>query len=96
MGGWCWILGLTGMGGRILNFRNKALTYCNEAILPFYILHQTILLVIGFYVIHRNMGILSKYVIITTSSMLIIMALYEILIRRVNALRFLFGMRMTR
>jgi hypothetical protein len=62
-------------------------------VLPFYILHQTIILLVGWYVIPLNLSILLKYLIISPISFLLILALYELLIKRVNAIRFLFGMR---
>jgi len=40
------------------------------------------------------MGIAPKYFIIATSSFIVIMAIYELLVRRINILRFLFGMRL--
>ncbi len=92
---WCWIIGLLGLGSRFLNFKNRFLAYANEAVLPFYILHQTILLIIGFYVIQWGMGVGTKYIIITTASFIIIISLYELLVRRLNVLRFLFGMKTT-
>jgi glucan biosynthesis protein C len=73
--------------------KNKALAYGGEMVLPFYILHQTIILLVGWYVIPLNLSILLKYLIISPISFLLIMALYELLIKRVNAIRFLFGMR---
>jgi hypothetical protein len=39
------------------------------------------------------MGIAPKYFIITSTSFVAIMAIYELLVRRINILRFLFGMR---
>ena len=89
---WCWIIGLLGLGSRFLNFKNRFLAYANEAVLPFYILHQTILLMIGFYVIQWGSGIGTKYIIITITSFIVIMSWYELLVRRLNVLRFLFGL----
>jgi glucans biosynthesis protein C len=34
-----------------------------------------------------------KYAVIATLSFILIMAIYELLVRRINVLRFLFGMR---
>ena len=62
--------------------------------MPFYILHQTIILVIGFYIIGRGLSIMVKYLIISTGSILLIMVLYELLINRINIFRFLFGMKL--
>ena len=90
---WSWVIGILGMGSRLLNFNNRLLGYANEAVLPFYILHQPTILLIGFFVIPWSMGILPKYLAISASSFVAIVAIYELLVRRINALRFLFGMK---
>jgi len=90
---WCWIIGLLGLGSRFLNFNNRFLVYANEAVLPFYILHQTVLLIIGFFVIQWNITISTKYIIITNSSFIVTMIIYELLVRHVNVLRLLFGLK---
>ncbi len=74
-------------------YHNRFLTYANEAVLPFYILHQTVILIIGCFVIQMGIGITPKYFIIMPGSFLVIMAIYELLVRRVNVSRFLFGMK---
>jgi glucan biosynthesis protein C len=92
----CWIIAILGFGSRFLNFNNKFLGYANEAVLPFYILHQTIILIIGFYIVQWDMGVGAKYGMITSISFVAIMGIYELFIRRVNVLRFLFGMRLVK
>ena len=89
---WLFIVTILGFGSRYLNFNNRFLRYANEAVLPFYILHQTIILIIGFFVVQWSMGIAPKYFIISTTSFVAIIAIYELLVRRTNILRFLFGM----
>ena len=91
---WCWIIAILGYGSRFLNFNNRFLGYANEAVLPFYILHQTVILIIGFYVVQWDMCIAAKYAIIATTSFVAIMAIYDLLVKRINVLRFLFGMRL--
>jgi len=90
---WCWIIGLLGLGHRFLNFNNKFLAYANEAVLPFYILHHTVIYIIGYYVIQWDMNVGGKFLVISIASFTIIMAIYEMLIRHINLLRFLFGMK---
>jgi len=92
--GWCWIIGLLGLGCRFLNFNNKFLAHANEAVLPFYILHHTVIYIVGFYIIQWSSNIASKFIMISIASFTIIMAIYEILIRRISLLRFLFGMKL--
>ncbi len=82
-----------GLGARYLNFKNRALAYANEAVLPFYLFHQTIILIAGYFVIRWNIGILPKLLIVVIVSFAAIMALYEFGVRRFNVMRFLFGMR---
>ena len=93
IGRWSWIVFVLSLGAKYLNFNNKALSYGNEAVLPFYIFHQTIILCVGWFVIPLNMGILPKYLIIAVTSFTLIMGLYELLVRRFNLVRFCFGMR---
>jgi peptidoglycan/LPS O-acetylase OafA/YrhL len=93
---WCWLLAILGLGSRFLNRNNRFLSYANEAVLPFYILHQTLIISIGFYVVQWNTGIGLKYLTIFTTSFIAIMLIYELLVRRINVLRFLFGMRLRR
>jgi len=91
---WCFIVAILGFGSRYLNFNNRFLGYANEAVLPFYILHQTVILIIGFFVVQWSIGITPKYFIIASTSFVAIMVIYELLVRRINVLRFLFGMRL--
>ena len=93
IGNFCWVMFILSLAARFLNFSNKVLAYGSEAVLPFYILHQTIILLVGWFVIRWNIGILPKYLIIAVVSLPLIMALYELLVRRTNVTRFLFGMR---
>jgi hypothetical protein len=48
---------------------------------------------VGWFVIRWSMDILPKYLIISMVSFVLIMVLYELLVRRINIVRFFFGMR---
>jgi glucan biosynthesis protein C len=90
---WSAVVFVLSTGARYLNKNHRVLAYSNEAVLPFYLIHQTIILVVGFYVIRWNMGILPKLLMVTAISFPLILVLYELLVRRFNVIRFLFGMR---
>ena len=62
----------------------------------FYILHQTIIVTIGLYLIDWDIAVLLKYAVLSTASFCVIMVLYEILVRRINILRYLFGLKIDR
>ncbi len=93
---WGGTLAILGFGMQRFTARSPFLEYANEAVLPFYVLHQTVLLTVGFFVVQTAIPDLLKWVIIFVSSFAIIMGLYEGLIRRINVLRFLFGMKLTK
>jgi membrane-bound acyltransferase YfiQ involved in biofilm formation len=93
IGSWSAVVFMLSLGAKYLNFNNKTLAYANEAVLPFYLLHQTVILCVGWFVIPLAMGIPLKFLIIAVVSFALIMAIYELLIRRFNIVRFFFGMR---
>jgi peptidoglycan/LPS O-acetylase OafA/YrhL len=90
---WVWIVVIIGFGSKYLNFSNRLLDYSNEAVLPFYILHQTVIVIVGFYIAGWHQSVLAKYLILSTVSFVVIVALYHVAIRRVSILRFLFGLK---
>jgi hypothetical protein len=90
---WSWLIAICGFASRHLRFSNAFLKYANEAVLPFYILHQTVILTVGFYVLRLDTRLWVEYLTIAASSFIVITTLYESLVRRVNVLRFLFGMK---
>jgi glucan biosynthesis protein C len=82
------------IGARYLDTNHKVLAYADEAVLPFYLFHQTVILIVGFFVIRWDMGVLPKLLIISAVSFPLILNLCELLVRRFNVVRFLFGMRL--
>lgn len=93
---WCWVLAMLGFGTKHLNFNHHILPYANEAVLPFYILHQPALLVLGYFVVQWPIPDFVKWLVILASSFTVIMVSYEFLVRRINLLRALFGMKPVR
>jgi surface polysaccharide O-acyltransferase-like enzyme len=90
---WSWILTFIGYASRYLNFNNQFLKYANEAILPFYILHQSVIVVIGYFIKDWSWAVLPKSLFLSASSLILIMFLYEFVVKRINLLRYLFGMK---
>ncbi len=89
---WCWVLAIFGFGMKHLTFNKPYLQPLNEAVLPFYVLHQSILIYVGYVVVQWDIPALAKWLIIAPLSFAIIIGLIAI-IRKVNVLRFLFGMK---
>lgn len=93
-GGWMCVLAILGLGAQYLTARTPKLDYANESVLPFYIFHQTVLLAVGYFVLQWGLPDALEWAVIVVISFAVIMALYEFGVRRVNVLRFLFGMKM--
>ena len=90
---WSAVVFVLSIGAKHLNTNHKFLLYGNEAVLPFYLFHQTIILCVGWYVIRWDMGIAFKLLITAVVSFSIIMILYKLFVRHFNIMRFFFGMR---
>ena len=90
---WSYILTILGYGMRYLNANHPLLAYANEAVLPFYILHQPVILIIGYFVIPLALPIAVKYLIIAPLAFGIVLGLYEYGVRRWNLARRVFGMK---
>ncbi|MBN1532947.1 MAG: acyltransferase family protein [Spirochaetes bacterium] len=90
---WLCILGILGLGRKFLNRGGALLRYAREAALPFYVIHQTAVIIAGFYVVQTVLPLPVKYLAITAASFVMTAALYELAVRRVPPLRFLFGMK---
>lgn len=91
---WCWLLTILGFAFQHLNRNKPFLRYANEAVLPFYILHQSVVLPLAFFVVQWAFPDLLKFLVILSVSFVVVMLLYEFLVRRINLLRLLFGMRL--
>ncbi len=90
---WCWLVALMGLGQRFLNTNHPRLRYANEAVYPFYILHQTVIVLIGYWVVQWNLPVIAKWLLIVVLALVGTLLLYDLFVRRTNATRFLFGMK---
>jgi len=90
---WSWMIFALYFGMRFLNSGNKIIQYAYEAILPFYILHVFIIVVITFFFVQWEMNIVARYLLVSTLALATTLAVYDLLIRRVSAARWLFGMK---
>lgn len=90
---WCYILAILGFGMHYLTANHRLLVQANEAVLPFYNLHQPIILLIGYFVVALALPIPIKYLIITLLAFGATLGLYEYGIRRWNPVRRVFGLK---
>jgi hypothetical protein len=92
---WSWLFAILGFGIRFLAFDRPILRDANEGVLPFFILHQTVLLGIGYFIMTWEIHAVLKWALVFTISFIIIMTLYTFLVKKFELFRFLFGMKTT-
>lgn len=90
---WFFVMAFVGYAQIYLNFNKPILKHLNEAVFPFYTLHQTVVLAVGFFVIQYQWDLWTKFFAISLISYAICILVYWFWIRPFNAMRFLFGMK---
>ncbi len=89
---WACMLTLLGFGQRFLNRESRALRYLTSAIFCYYVLHQTITVVAGYYLTELRLGAVPEAFALMAVTVLGCVAGYEIL-RRTPGVGILFGVR---
>lgn len=88
-----WILTVFAFGHRYLNRPSKILAYLSEAAYPVYIMHMIFLYLGSMLLFPLNLPAGIKYILVLLFTLAGSMGFYELLIKRVGILRFLFGLR---
>jgi glucan biosynthesis protein C len=91
--GWCWTLFVLDVGIRHLDVTNKWLQYGQETIMPFYLFHQPVIIVLAYYVVQWTTAVLPKLLVVVLGSLLASLGLVELIVKRVGVLRRVFGIK---
>ena len=89
---WAVIVALIGLARRFLNGDGPVRRYLTEAIFPFYILHQTLIVAIGYYLTQLGLGVWTEFALVLALTVSACLVGFEI-IRRIGVLRPLFGLK---
>ncbi|MGY1437742.1 acyltransferase family protein [Streptomyces reniochalinae] len=92
---WATLLAVLGYGKRYLDRRSAFMDYFSRAAFPVYILHQTYLIVIAYYVLQTDVHGAVAFPAIMVPGCCLSIATYEI-VRRTPGLRIMFGLRAPR
>ncbi|GAA3564825.1 hypothetical protein GCM10022419_051860 [Nonomuraea rosea] len=101
LAGWCWVVAILGFLDRPRSPSaqveerppRRVYAYLAPAVLPLYILHQPIVVTVAYFVVGWRAPILVEYLVIVALSLVLTVAVYDVLVRRTRITRFLFGMR---
>ncbi len=86
------LLTMLAFAQKYLNRGGKVLDYLNQAAFPVYILHQSVMMVIAYYVLLWNAGITVQFIAIAVLTLVACMVLFEAF-RHVPPLRFILGIK---
>ena len=89
---WSCMLTLLGVGQRFLNRESRLLRYLTSAIFCYYVLHQTIIVVAGYYLTGLQLGAMPEFLLLMLVTVAGCAGGYE-LIRRVPGLGIFMGVR---
>jgi len=90
---WLWIVTIFGWGHYLFNRPMKYLPYATEAVFSWYILHQTITVVVGYQLTPLALGPVVEPVLVLIATFGGCFVIHEFLIRRSRILRPLFGLK---
>ncbi|MBL4854981.1 MAG: acyltransferase family protein [Robiginitomaculum sp.] len=90
---WLSILVLLGGAQKWLNRPSRVLSYMTEAIFPWYILHQTIIIMAGYYFTRQGLSVGLEFLLVTLATLVGCWVGHELFIRRWRWIRPLFGLK---
>lgn len=91
---WFSVLTTVGYGYRYLNVNHPILPHLTEAVYPFYILHQTAIVAIGYWFLQNtSLGVYLGFLVVSLVSGLVSVGVYWFVIRPFRATRLLFGVK---
>jgi hypothetical protein len=90
---WLISLAILGYGKKYLNKDHRLRKAFNEAIYPFYLIHQPVILVVGYWVLAISTGVLTKAILLIIWSLVICAILYIGIITRTRYLAGCFGLK---
>jgi peptidoglycan/LPS O-acetylase OafA/YrhL len=85
--GWCWTAVMVFIGARFLDFASKWLRFGQESVLPFYVVHQPVIIVIAYFVVQWDAGLVAKLLAVVVSAFPISLGLARLTVRRGRPLR---------
>jgi len=91
--GWCFVLAFLGWARRALSFTTPALRYLTESAFPVYLLHQSAIVIPGYFLIQLPLGLWTKFVVLLVVSSALTLTIYHFLVRPFAVTRFLCGMK---
>jgi uncharacterized protein (DUF2147 family)/fucose 4-O-acetylase-like acetyltransferase len=91
--GWCFVVAFLGWSRQLLSFSTPALRYLTESAFPVYLLHQSAIVIPGYFLIQLPLGVWTKFVLLLVVSSSLTLSAYHMFVRPFSLTRFLCGMK---
>lgn len=91
--GWCWVIAFLGHAHRRLQRDAAVLGYLTESAFPVYLLHQSAIVLPGYFLIQLPIGIWAKFALLLATATGLTFSAYHFLVRRHSLPRLLCGMK---
>jgi glucan biosynthesis protein C len=90
---WMGIVALAGLSMRFLDFTNRRGQYLSEASYPFYVLHLAVLYLVGLPLLASGVPAVLGFLAMVVLTYALTLAAYEVLVRHIQPMRLLFGVK---
>lgn len=92
--GWFSLLALFGLAERYLTKENRLLRYASGATMVIYVLHQPVIVLIGFWIRALVMAPLLKFILLFVTAGAVLMAIHHLIVRNAPLIQFLLGVKL--
>jgi peptidoglycan/LPS O-acetylase OafA/YrhL len=94
--GWCFVVAFLGFARQKLSYSTPALDYLTESALPVYLLHQSAIVLPGYFLIQLPLGPFAKFLLLLVVSTVVTISFYHFFVRPFSVPRFFCGMKAKR
>jgi uncharacterized protein (DUF2147 family) len=91
--GWCWVIAFLGHAHRRLRREAPLLGYLTESAFPVYLLHQSAIVLPGYFLIQLPIGIWAKFALLLATATGLTLSAYHFVVRKHSLPRLLCGMK---
>lgn len=90
---WSWVASLLYLGGRYLNVNHPRLPALGDLVMPFYVIHQPVIVILAFFLRPLDWAPILKLLVLAPAAFTVIMLLYRFVVQPFKPVRFLMGMK---
>ena len=88
-----WVIFFIGFGGKFINKSNSFLNYVRNFSFPLYMIHLIPITILDYYFLSLTISVYLKVSIVIITTYIFSLFFYELFIKRITIMRFLFGLK---